>query len=244
MERFIPGVRWLRHYRCSFIPRRSRRWAGGRLHADPAGARFRADRTGPGRGGAVVGHRRDDRLRTVRPVPATHRRPGGGYRDDGSGRAHERAGIESSEQRLGAAALVAIMVGAVLLVAGLFRLGAIADFLSRPILVGYINGVAASAHRVAAPGRARHPEHGERLHPAGRWRSARTSDTCTGRPYGCPPSRWCSSSSLRRVLPELPWRGRRGDGGDRALRRCSGSRRAGSGCSGTSNAACRRSGSP
>jgi SulP family sulfate permease len=34
------------------------------------------------------------------------------------------------------------MVGAVLVVAGSFRLGAIADFLSRPILVGYINGIA------------------------------------------------------------------------------------------------------
>jgi MFS superfamily sulfate permease-like transporter len=52
------------------------------------------------------------------------------------------AGIESPEERLGAAALVALLVGAVLVLAGLFRLGAIADFLSRPILVGYMNGVA------------------------------------------------------------------------------------------------------
>jgi sulfate permease, SulP family len=52
------------------------------------------------------------------------------------------AGIESPEQRLAAAAVVAAMVAVALVVAGLFRLGAIADFLSRPILVGYMNGVA------------------------------------------------------------------------------------------------------
>ena len=53
------------------------------------------------------------------------------------------AGIDPPEQRLGGAALLAIMVGIVLVVAGAFRLGAIADFLSRPIRVGYINGIAA-----------------------------------------------------------------------------------------------------
>src|SRR6187402_2581386 len=53
------------------------------------------------------------------------------------------AGIEPPEQRLGGAALLAIMVGFVLVIAGAFRLGAIADFLSRPIRVGYINGIAA-----------------------------------------------------------------------------------------------------
>jgi SulP family sulfate permease len=47
-----------------------------------------------------------------------------------------RAGVESPEQRLGGAALLAIMIGLVLVVAGAFRLGAIADFLSRPIRVG------------------------------------------------------------------------------------------------------------
>lgn len=52
------------------------------------------------------------------------------------------AGLESPEQRLGGAALLSLMVGAVLLVAGAFRVGAIAEFLSRPILVGYINGIA------------------------------------------------------------------------------------------------------
>jgi sulfate permease, SulP family len=53
-----------------------------------------------------------------------------------------RVGMESPTQRLGGSALLAIMVGAVLAVAGMFRLGAISDFLSRPILVGYMNGIA------------------------------------------------------------------------------------------------------
>jgi SulP family sulfate permease len=52
------------------------------------------------------------------------------------------AGMESPEQRLGGAALLAIMIGTVLVIAGSFRLGAISDFLSRPILVGYIHGIA------------------------------------------------------------------------------------------------------
>lgn len=41
-----------------------------------------------------------------------------------------------SEEYVEAAALLAIMVGLVLLIGGLFRLGRIADFLSRPILAG------------------------------------------------------------------------------------------------------------
>ena len=45
-----------------------------------------------------------------------------------------------SEEYVEAAALLAIMVGLVLLIGGLFRLGRIADFLSRPILAGYVFG--------------------------------------------------------------------------------------------------------
>src|SRR5690606_7351382 len=52
------------------------------------------------------------------------------------------AGLVGPQERLGAASLLAMMVAAILTLAGLFRLGAIADFLSRPILVGYINGIA------------------------------------------------------------------------------------------------------
>jgi sulfate permease, SulP family len=40
------------------------------------------------------------------------------------------------------AALLALMVGAVSLLGGLCRAGALADFLSRPILIGYVNGAA------------------------------------------------------------------------------------------------------
>ena len=52
------------------------------------------------------------------------------------------ANMESPEQRLAGAAVLAAMIGAALVIAGIFRLGAISDFLSRPILVGYINGIA------------------------------------------------------------------------------------------------------
>ncbi|RKG84864.1 SulP family inorganic anion transporter [Corallococcus terminator] len=40
------------------------------------------------------------------------------------------------------AALLALMVGGISLIGGLCRAGALADFLSRPILIGYINGAA------------------------------------------------------------------------------------------------------
>ncbi len=52
------------------------------------------------------------------------------------------AGMEAPAERLVGSAVLALMVGAVLLLAGGLRLGAIADFLSRPVLVGYINGIA------------------------------------------------------------------------------------------------------
>ncbi|MGC4118882.1 MAG: sulfate permease [Myxococcales bacterium] len=52
------------------------------------------------------------------------------------------SGMDSPELRLAGAAMLALMVGAVLVIAGSFRLGAISDFLSRPILVGYVNGIA------------------------------------------------------------------------------------------------------
>lgn len=45
-----------------------------------------------------------------------------------------------SEEYVEAAAVLAIMVGLVLLIGGIFRLGRIADFLSRPILAGYVFG--------------------------------------------------------------------------------------------------------
>jgi SulP family sulfate permease len=45
-----------------------------------------------------------------------------------------------SDEYIEAAALLAVMVGLVLLIGGLFRLGRIADFLSRPVLTGYVFG--------------------------------------------------------------------------------------------------------
>lgn len=45
-----------------------------------------------------------------------------------------------SAEYVGLAAMLAIMVGLILLIGGVFRLGKIADFLSRPILAGYVIG--------------------------------------------------------------------------------------------------------
>ena len=45
-----------------------------------------------------------------------------------------------SEEYVDLAAMLAILVGLVLLLGGIFRLGRIADFLSRPILAGYVFG--------------------------------------------------------------------------------------------------------
>ena len=50
-------------------------------------------------------------------------------------------GAVDPTQRTALAATLAIMVGLVCVVAGLLRLGFIADFLSRPVLTGYINGL-------------------------------------------------------------------------------------------------------
>jgi SulP family sulfate permease len=45
-------------------------------------------------------------------------------------------------QALALSAMLALLVGAILIVAGLIRLGFLAEFLSRPVLLGYIMGVA------------------------------------------------------------------------------------------------------
>ena len=48
--------------------------------------------------------------------------------------------VVGSEEYIALAATLAILVGIVLVVGGLLRLGRIADFLSRPILAGYVFG--------------------------------------------------------------------------------------------------------
>ena len=50
-------------------------------------------------------------------------------------------GVADPAERAILAATLAIMVGLICIVAGLLRLGFIADFLSRPVLTGYINGL-------------------------------------------------------------------------------------------------------
>jgi sulfate permease, SulP family len=51
-------------------------------------------------------------------------------------------GIVDPGQRVAAAAALAVAVGLCCLVAGFFRLGFIANFLSRPVLMGFLSGVA------------------------------------------------------------------------------------------------------
>ncbi len=51
-------------------------------------------------------------------------------------------GVTASGDRIAVAAALAMLVGLLCIVAGLLRLGAIANFLSRPILTGYLAGVA------------------------------------------------------------------------------------------------------
>ncbi|MGI9666761.1 MAG: SulP family inorganic anion transporter [Acidimicrobiia bacterium] len=48
--------------------------------------------------------------------------------------------VAGSDEYVAAAAMLAILVGLVLIIGGLFKLGRIADFLSRPILAGYVFG--------------------------------------------------------------------------------------------------------
>jgi sulfate permease, SulP family len=48
----------------------------------------------------------------------------------------------ADEQPADAAAMLALLVGACFLLARLVRLGWIADYFSRPVLIGYIHGVA------------------------------------------------------------------------------------------------------
>lgn len=53
-------------------------------------------------------------------------------------------GIAGSEDRAAAAAMLALLVGGLCALAGVLRLGFIANFLSRPVLVGFLAGVAVS----------------------------------------------------------------------------------------------------
>jgi high affinity sulfate transporter 1 len=53
------------------------------------------------------------------------------------------AGVAGSdERRVALAGLLALLVGAVLVLGGLLRLGLVSDLLSKPIRIGYLNGVA------------------------------------------------------------------------------------------------------
>jgi SulP family sulfate permease len=141
IERFVPGARWLRRYRRVFIARDVAAGLAVGSMLIPQGLAFAQIVEVPPVAGlwsgiaAMIAYALfgPSRHLMVGPEAGTAMMVAAVLTG---------AGIEPPEQRLAAAALVAVMVGAVLVAAGLFRLGAIADFLSRPILVGYINGIA------------------------------------------------------------------------------------------------------
>jgi sulfate permease, SulP family len=141
VERFVPAARWLRRYERSAL---TRDLAGGLAVGSlliPQGLAFaQIVRVPPVAGlwsgvAAMIGYAifGPSRQLMVGPEAGTAMMVAAVL---------TRAGIQLPEPRLGGAAVLAIMIGSVLVIAGAFRLGAIADFLSRPIRVGYINGIA------------------------------------------------------------------------------------------------------
>lgn len=141
LERFIPAVRWVRRYERGFIARDLAGGLGVGSMLIPQGLAF-AQMIGvsPVAGlwsgiAAMIGYALfgPSRHLIVGPEAGTAMMVAAVL---------TAAGMKSPEERLGAAALLALMVGTVLVIAGSLRLGAIADFLSRPILVGYMNGIA------------------------------------------------------------------------------------------------------
>lgn len=52
------------------------------------------------------------------------------------------AGVAGEERRVALAGLLALLVAVILVIGGLLRLGFVADLLSKPIRIGYLNGVA------------------------------------------------------------------------------------------------------
>jgi SulP family sulfate permease len=113
------------------------------------------------------------------------------------------ANMESPEQRVAGAAVLAIMIAATLVIAGIFRLGAISDFLSRPILVGYINGIALVLIASQLPGVLGIPSHANEFFP-------RVAEVASKLGSVHSPTLWLSASTLvfllisRRALPLLP----------------------------------------
>jgi MFS superfamily sulfate permease-like transporter len=61
-------------------------------------------------------------------------------------------GAIGAERRVALAGLLALLVGLVLVVGALLRLGFLTDLLSKPIRIGYLNGGRPRGDRRAAPG--------------------------------------------------------------------------------------------
>ena len=143
------------------LPHRAGPWAIGRLSARLAQARFDRRRLG-GRGGPADSDRlrRDYRaragrrtlrrhpgtigLRGIRHVPALDRESGRGHLCDHRSNTDAAGRRQFGSSLLSLSVVLAIFTGLFCVAASLLRLGFLADFLSRPILTGFLNGVAIS----------------------------------------------------------------------------------------------------
>ena len=101
------------------------------------------------------------------------------------------------------AATLALLVGGICLLGRLARLGFLADLLSKPVLVGYMAGVAVimiSGQLGKITGVA---VEGDEFVPQVA-RSSVGSTSCTGRRLSWPPCWWCCCSRCTDWLPRLP----------------------------------------
>jgi MFS superfamily sulfate permease-like transporter len=99
------------------------------------------------------------------------------------------------------ASVLALMVGAVTVLAGVFKLGFVADLLSKPTQIGYMNGLALT---IVLPGGASE-RRGREVRWVVSWLSPSSSwPTRWSRPSwiaGRSPARWCSSRPVRFSVP-------------------------------------------
>lgn len=204
MERFVPATRWLRRYEPRFIPRDLGAGLAVGAMLIPQGLAFAQIIDVPPVAGlwtgiaAMIGYALfgPSRHLILGPEAGTSMMVAAILTG---------AGVASPDERLGGAALLAMMVGVVLLLAGFFRLGAIADFLSRPILVGYINGIALSLLASQLPGALGLESNESDFFPQAREIASRF-----GEGEAHLPTVWLSAAALafllvfRRMMPKVP----------------------------------------
>ena len=72
-----------------------------------------------------------------------------------------------SQEWLAYCSVIALMCGFLLIIARIFRLGFLGDFLSASVLIGFLTGVGVQVLTGPDPGHARHPEgHGQLVRAA------------------------------------------------------------------------------